>query len=179
MTAVAENDLQQRRTRIRQRELLLTLQRWAPAYRDVAGDCLSYVFELADATEPEREWLRQQVAQRGLPQVAGPTIDQLRAEGRRANAAASAAFLVGDHVRARDLIDDARVYGALFETEWVKLHQFISAQSGYTPGMSEKPQPREPEPKQPVIERPIDLQDEPDLKKPETVPMPVPDERPA
>lgn len=129
MTAVAENDLQQRRSRIRERELLLALERWAPAYRDVAGDPLSYVFEIAEATEAEQVWLRERITANGMPETAGRTHDQLRDEGRRANAAASAAFLAGEFAMARDLIDDARVYGALFETEWVKLHQFISAQT--------------------------------------------------
>ncbi|GIF13721.1 hypothetical protein [Actinoplanes teichomyceticus] len=130
MTAVAESDdLQQRRTRVRRRELLLTLERWAPAYRDVAGDCLSYVFEIAGAGEQERAWLRRHVAEHGLPQAPGRTAEQLLAAGRQANAAAGAAFLAGDYDRARDLIDDARAYGALLEVEWGKLHRFIDAQA--------------------------------------------------
>jgi hypothetical protein len=130
MTAVVESDdLQQRRGRIRQRELLLALEQWAPAYREVAGDAMRYVFELADATEDERSWLRDQVARNGgLPKTAR-TAEELRALGGQANAAASAAFLAGEYDRARDLVDDARAYGALFDGEWARLHQFITARA--------------------------------------------------
>ncbi|GAA2642610.1 hypothetical protein [Paractinoplanes durhamensis] len=118
MTALA-----QRRTKVRQQELLLALEQWAPAYRNVAGDALRYVFEIAAATEEEQAWLREQA-------VPAPARDaeQLRTAGRAANAAASAAFLAGEYGRARDLIDEARAHGALFDGEWVKLHQFIDAQ---------------------------------------------------
>jgi hypothetical protein len=175
VTALAENDLRDRRTKIRERELLLALERWAPAYRDVAGDVLTYVFEIAEATEPERDWLRQRVAANGLPATPGPTHEQLRAAGRQANAAASAAFLAGDYGRARDLVDDARAYGALFETEWVKLHQFISAKAGYVPVMTENEELPELT-ERPDIERPVDLQDAPRHEKPG--PVPVPHEKP-
>jgi hypothetical protein len=130
MTATVESDdLGQRRTKIRQRELLLALEQWAPAYRDVAGDALRYVFEIAAATEDEKSWLRAQIARNGgLPKTAR-TSEELRELGGQANAAASAAFLAGEYDRARDLVDDARAYGALFDGEWAKLHQFIDAQA--------------------------------------------------
>src|SRR4051794_28576021 len=111
MTAVVENDdLAQRRTKIRQRELLLALEQWAPAYRDVAGDMLRYVFEIAEASEAEQTWLREQVAENGMPETAR-TAEEVRALGGQANAAAGAAFLAGEFDRARDLVDDARAYG--------------------------------------------------------------------
>jgi hypothetical protein len=126
VTAVVESDdLQRRRGEVRRRELMVLLEQWAPADRAGAGDRLHYVFEIAGATDGEQAWLRQQ------PLPATPrSADELRAAGRRANAAASAAFLAGDYDRARDLIDEARAYGELFETEWVKMHAFIDAQSG-------------------------------------------------
>jgi hypothetical protein len=125
MTAVVENDdLQQRRAKIRERELLLALEQWAPAYRNVAGDSLHYVFEIAGATEEEQAWLRKQA----VPKVSRSAED-LRAQGRQANADASAAFLAGDYDRARDLIDDARVYGALLDGEWARLHEFIASRA--------------------------------------------------
>src|SRR4051794_22926244 len=101
MTAVEESeDLRRRRVKVRQRELLLALEQWAPAYRNVAGDCLRYVCEIAGATEDEQTWLRQHVADAGLPQVATRSAEDMRAAGRQANAAASAAFLAGDYERA-------------------------------------------------------------------------------
>jgi hypothetical protein len=130
MTAVAESDdVLLRKADIRRRELLLTLELWAPAYQNVAGDSLRYVFGIAAATEDEQSWLRQQVADNGMPQATPRSAEELRAEGQQANAAASAAFLAGDYDMARNLIDDARVYGALFEGEWTKLHHFISAKA--------------------------------------------------
>jgi hypothetical protein len=129
MTAVVESDdLQQRRSKIRQRELLLTLEQWAPAYRNVAGDSLRYVFEIASATEEEQAWLRRQVETDGFPKTAR-SAEELRELGGQANAAATTAFLAGEYDKARDLIDDARAYGALFDGEWVKLHQFIDAKA--------------------------------------------------
>jgi high-affinity Fe2+/Pb2+ permease len=125
---VGSDDLEERRAKIRQRELLLTLEQWAPAYRDVAGDMLRYVFGIAAATEAEQEWLREQVAKNGMPKTAR-TAEELRTLGGQANAAASAAFLAGQYDQARDLIDDARAYGALLDGEWARLHQFIDAQS--------------------------------------------------
>ncbi|HEX5201733.1 hypothetical protein ACFQS1_21785 [Paractinoplanes rhizophilus] len=126
MTAVAETDvLRGRKARIRQRELLLTLEQWGPAYRNVAGERLHYVFEIAEATEEERAWLREHIAKNGMPE-SGRSAEEMRAAGGRANASASAAFLAGDYERARDLIDEARAYGALFEAEWERLHEFIS-----------------------------------------------------
>jgi hypothetical protein len=127
MTAVAEDELQARRARIRQRELLLALERWAPEHRN-AGETLSYVFEITSATEEERHWVRRQVAKDGLPS-APRTAEDLREQGRRANAAAGAAFLAGDYAAARDLIDDALAHGALYEGEWTKLHHFIASRT--------------------------------------------------
>jgi hypothetical protein len=129
MTAVVETDvLRGRKAKVRERELLLTLEQWGPAYRDVAGEGLHYVFEIAAATEEEQAWLRAHIAKNGMPEQ-GRTAEELRAEGGRANASASAAFLAGDYDRARDLIDEARAYGALFEGEWERLHQFIAVQA--------------------------------------------------
>ena len=129
MTAVVEPDvLQDRKAKIRRQQLRLTLEQWAPAYRNVAGDRLRYVFEIAAATEDEQAWLRRHVADNGMPE-AGRGAEEMRAAGQRANAAASAAFLAGDYERARDLIDEARAYGALFEAEWTRLHAFITAKA--------------------------------------------------
>ncbi|WP_433305695.1 hypothetical protein ACQP2F_18780 [Actinoplanes sp. CA-030573] len=131
---MAEPDvLRKRRADVRRRELILALEQWAPAFRDVAGDVLRYVAEIAEATEPERTWLREHVAAHGLPTGPARTADDLRAAGRRANAEASAAFLAGDYDRARDLIDEARAHGALFEAEWERLHAFITAQAPKRP----------------------------------------------
>ena len=130
MTAVVEPDgLQERRAMVRRRELLLMLEQWAPAGRNVAGDSLHYVFELTGATEAEQAWLRKHVADNGMPPAAGRTPEEIRAAGRQANAAASAAFLAGDYDRARDLIDEARAHGALFAGEWSQLHDFIAARA--------------------------------------------------
>lgn len=129
MTAVVEPDgLQERRTKVRRRELLLMLEQWAPVSRTVTGDALHYVLELAAADEAEQAWLRKHVADNGMP-AAGRTAEQIREEGRRANAAASTAFLAGDYDRARDLIDEARAHGALFAGEWANLHEFIAARA--------------------------------------------------
>ena len=127
MTAVAETDvLRGRKAKIRQKELLLILEQWGPAYRNVAGERLHYVFEIAEATDEEQTWLREHIAKNGMPE-SGRSAEEMRAEGGRANASASAAFLSGDYDKARDLIDEARAYGALFEGEWERLHQFIAA----------------------------------------------------
>jgi hypothetical protein len=127
MAAATEgDDLRRRRERIRERELLLALEQWGPAYREVAGDPLRYVFEIVEATDGERDWLRRRVAENGLP-AATRTAGEMRAEGGRANAAANAAFLAGDYDSARNLIDDARAYGALLDGEWARLHEFLAA----------------------------------------------------
>jgi hypothetical protein len=124
------NDLDRRRSKIRQRQLLLALEQWGPAYQQVAGGWLGYLVEITDATGEERTWLEQHVAEHGMPAGitggAGEWHELRRAQGRQANAAASAAFLAGDYDNARDLIDDARAYGAVLETEWRLLHEFIS-----------------------------------------------------
>ncbi|MDR7275088.1 hypothetical protein [Catenuloplanes atrovinosus] len=136
MTAVVEpttahgDDLEQRRAKIRRRQLLMAVEQWAPAYRDVAGGWLRYVAEITGATEEERAWLEQQVAAHGLPEAVRTDWFELRlAQGREANAGATAAFLAGDFGRARDLIDEARACGAVLETEWEHLHEFITART--------------------------------------------------
>ena len=121
MTAVAENDLQRRRAKLRERELLLALEQWA-------GDDLEHVFTITTATEEEQAWLRRQT----VPQPAR-TAEELLAIGRRANAEAGTAFLAGDYDRARELIDDARAHGALFDAEWVRLHEFIATRAAIKP----------------------------------------------
>jgi hypothetical protein len=130
---VSGEDLDRRRAKIRQRQLLLAVEQWAPAYQRVAGGWLPYLCDLTDATDDERAWLERQVAADGLPaETAGGTDEWhelRRAQGRQANAAASAAFFAGDYPRARDLIDEARAYGALLEAEWRRLHEFLSAQA--------------------------------------------------
>ena len=143
MTATADSgtelggDLQERRSKIRQREILLKWEQWGPAYRHVAGDSLGYVCEIVDATDDERAWLRKHVAENGMPDGAGRSAEEWyalrREQGRQANAAASAAFLSGAYDRARDLIDDALAHGSLLETEWVRLHHFISARVAERP----------------------------------------------
>jgi hypothetical protein len=125
---IAGADLQRRRERIRERELLLALEQWGPGYREVAGDPLRYVFEIVGATQAEQAWLRRQVEENGMP--AEPrTGDEIRAAGGRANAAANAAFLARDYEAALDLIDDARAYGALLDGEWARLHEFIAGRA--------------------------------------------------
>ena len=137
MTALAEpnataddDELGQRAAKVRRKQLLLTLEQWGSAYRTVAGDWLSYVGDIADASEDERAWLRQHVAEHGAPRELGRPPEEWhevrRERGRRANAAASAAFLTGRYDEARDLIDDAYAYGDLLETEWRRLHEFIT-----------------------------------------------------
>jgi hypothetical protein len=137
MTAVTESgttfsdDLQRRQATIRRRQLLLALEQWAPAYQQVAGGWLLYVVDLTDATAEESAWLEKQVAENGMPDEPAHSADEWHAVrrtlGRQANAAASAAFLAGDYDRAQDLIDEARAYGAVLETEWRRLHEFIAA----------------------------------------------------
>jgi hypothetical protein len=127
------NDLDGRRSKIRRRQLLLALEQWAPAYQQVAGGWLGYVSDITDATEEERAWLEQHVAKNGMPDESarggGEWHELRRAQGREANAAATAAFLAGDYDRAHDLIDDARAYGAVMASEWQQLHEFIAARA--------------------------------------------------
>lgn len=127
------DDLDQRRTKIRQRQLLLALEQWAPAYQKVAGGWLGYVGDITDATAEERAWLEEYVAKNGMPDAAAHEWSEVRLrQGREANAAATAAFLAGDYDRARDLIDEARAYGAVMAAEWQKLHEFIEARASET-----------------------------------------------
>jgi hypothetical protein len=122
-------DLDERRSKIRRRQLVLALEQWAPAYQQVAGGWLGYVCDITDATDDEKTWLEQYVARNGMPDATAREWHEVRrTQGREANAAATAAFLAGDYDRAHDLIDDARAYGALTDTEWQKLHAFIDAQ---------------------------------------------------
>ena len=139
MTATADSgielggDLPDRRSKIRQREILLKLEQWGPAYQHVAGEWLDYVGDIVGATDDERAWLRQHVAEHGKPETTDRSdadwCELRRAQGREANAAASAAFLAGDYDRARDLIDEALAYGGLLEAEWTRLHEFIAAKA--------------------------------------------------
>lgn len=122
-----EHDLEQRRAAVRRTEILLTVEQWG--LRDLAV--------LVGATDEEQAWLRQYVADNGEPPDAGLSAEQWselrREQGRRANAAASAAFLAGNYDTARELVDDARAHGALMETEWVRLHRFIASQAPARP----------------------------------------------
>ncbi|MDP9795176.1 hypothetical protein J2S43_003688 [Catenuloplanes nepalensis] len=138
MTATVENvpalgdDLEQRRVKIRRQQLLMATEQWAPGYREVAGGWQKYVCEITSATDEERAWLEAHVAAHGLPDVmrsAEEWFELRRAQGGQANAAATAAFLAGDFDRARDMIDVARAYGAVLETEWLRLHEFVSARA--------------------------------------------------
>jgi hypothetical protein len=127
--APMSDDLDQRRAKIRERQLLLALEQWAPAYQQVAGGWLGYVCDITDATAEEKAWLEQYVARNGMPDATAREWHEVRqAQGREANAAAMAAFTAGDYERAHDLVDDARAYGALLESEWERLHEFIAAQ---------------------------------------------------
>jgi hypothetical protein len=127
--ALMSDDLDRRRSKIRERQLLLALEQWAPGYQQVAGGWLGYVCDITEATAEEKTWLEQHVAKNGMPDATAREWHEVRrTQGREANAAATAAFLAGDYERAHDLIDDARAYGALFETEWQQLHEFIAAQ---------------------------------------------------
>jgi hypothetical protein len=120
---MGDDDLDRRRSRIREQELLLALEQWEPDYAGV----------ITGATPAEREWLQQHAASQGPADRTARDADQWhelrRRQGQQANAAASAAFLAGDYARARDLIDDARAYGAIPENEWQRLHAFIAAQA--------------------------------------------------
>ncbi|MGX6601304.1 hypothetical protein ACWKSP_04065 [Micromonosporaceae bacterium Da 78-11] len=137
MTAVTgarpELDLQDRRAAVRRKEILLKVEQWGPGYRSDADDWTAEVGEFVDATDEELTWLRQYVAANGRPQDVDRSTEQWsqlrREQGRQANAASGAAFLAGAYDAARDLIDDARAYGALMETEWVRLHTFIVAKA--------------------------------------------------
>jgi hypothetical protein len=116
--AMMGDDLDRRRSKIRERQLLLALEQWGPAY----------VGNITDATPEEKAWLEQYVAKNGLPDATAREWHEVRrAQGREANAAAMTAFAAGDYDRASDLIDDARAYGGLFEAEWLRLHEFIAA----------------------------------------------------
>jgi hypothetical protein len=127
------DDLDRRRSKIRQRQLLLALEQWAPAYQQVAGGWLGYVSDITDATAEESAWLERYVAKNGMPdggaRGAGEWHELRRTQGREANAAAAAAFLAGDYDRAHDLIDDARAYGAVMAAEWQRLHEFIATRA--------------------------------------------------
>jgi hypothetical protein len=124
------DDLDQRRTKVRRQQLLLALEQWAPAYQQVAGGWLGYVSDITDASAEERQWLEQYVVEHGMPDANGREWHEVRrAQGREANAAATAAFLAGDYERAHDLVDDARAYGAVMESEWQQLHEFITSKA--------------------------------------------------
>jgi hypothetical protein len=112
--------LDRRRVAVRQRQLLLALEQWGPAY---AG-------RVAQATDEELAWLKQQRVPGAAVRDAAEWAEIRQTRGRQANAAASAAFGAGDFARARDLIDEARAYGAVLETEWQHLHEFIDAKAG-------------------------------------------------
>jgi hypothetical protein len=113
------DDLDRRQAKIRERQLLLALEQWGP----------DYVFHITEATGAEKKWLEQQVAENGAAQATPRDWPAVRrAQGREANAAATAAFLAGDYERAHDLVDDARAYGTMTETEWRQLHAFIATQ---------------------------------------------------
>jgi hypothetical protein len=124
-----EQDLRERQIAVRRTELLLKLEQWGPRYRRSAGDWLRDFGDLVDATAEELTWLGQYVTANGMPPETDLTTDEWfdlrREQGRQANAAASAAFLAGAYDAARDRVDDARAHGALTETEWVRLHEFI------------------------------------------------------
>ncbi|GAA0462939.1 hypothetical protein Ade02nite_29580 [Paractinoplanes deccanensis] len=123
------DDLDRRRAAIRQRQLLLALEQWGP----------SYVGRITKASEEELAWLKRQKAPAGPARSAAEWNEIRREQGRQANAAASAAFGAGDYARARDLVDEARAYGAVLETEWQRLHEFIDAKAG--PEAPPRPEP--------------------------------------
>ena len=115
-------DLDRRRSKIRERQLLLALEQWAPAYQQVAGGWLGYECDITDATAEERTWLERHVAENGMPDGAAREWHEVRrAQGRAANAAATAAYLAGAYARA---------YGAMTAHEWERLHAFIAANDG-------------------------------------------------
>ncbi|MEU8817562.1 hypothetical protein [Actinoplanes sp. NPDC048796] len=112
--------LDRRRTAVRQRELLLALEQWGP----------DYVGRVTQATDEEMAWLKKNGVVGTTVRSAAEWDEIRRVRGRQANAAASAAFSAGDYARARDLIDEARAYGAVRETEWRHLHEFIDSKAG-------------------------------------------------
>ncbi|MEV4350830.1 hypothetical protein AB0J83_40755 [Actinoplanes sp. NPDC049596] len=122
--------LDRRRLAVRQRQLLLALEQWGPAY----------VGRVTQATDEEMAWLKQH----GIPTMTvrdAAEWNQIRRDqGRQANAAASAAFAAGDYARARDLIDEARAFGAVTDLEWQNLHRFVDQKAGPEAGQEARPE---------------------------------------
>ncbi|MFF5076395.1 hypothetical protein ACFY36_05040 [Actinoplanes sp. NPDC000266] len=112
--------LDRRRTAVRQRQLLLALEQWGP----------EYVGRVTQATDDEMAWLKKHGVPSATVRSAAEWDEIRRVRGQQANAAASAAFSAGDYARARDLIDEARAFGAVRETEWQHLHEFIDSKAG-------------------------------------------------
>ncbi|GLY03871.1 MULTISPECIES: hypothetical protein [Actinoplanes] len=120
------DELAARRAKVRERQLVLALERWACGYSQVAGGWLPYLTTITAASDAEKTWLEGYVAEHGIP--AGPTgMDEVWARGRKAELAATTAFLAGEWDRSRDLVDDAWAYDAVLEGEWRRLHDFITA----------------------------------------------------
>ncbi|WP_143234773.1 hypothetical protein [Paractinoplanes atraurantiacus] len=112
--------MDRRRTAVRQRQLLLALEQWGP----------EYVGRVTQATDDEMAWLKKHGVPATTVRDAAQWDELRRVRGQQANAAASAAFSSGDYARARDLIDEARAFGAVRETEWQHLHEFIDSKAG-------------------------------------------------
>jgi hypothetical protein len=123
-------DLAARRAQVRERELLLLLEQWGPGYQRVAGDGVRYAAEIAKATDAEWVWLREYVTAHGIPAEIARNPQEwhrlLRDQGKRASSDANAAFKAGDYETARDLLDDALLYGDLSENAWVRLHAHVT-----------------------------------------------------
>lgn len=133
-----QQDLTERRTAVRRKEILLALDQYGPGYQRVTGNGLRYVSEIVDATAQERRWLADHVADHpevwDAPQFSHTEVDRLRQEqGRAAFTAADTAFTNEDHTAARNHLDDAFAYGELSEPEWRQLHDHISAHDASRP----------------------------------------------
>jgi hypothetical protein len=135
-TGEFRDDLDRRQSRVRQSQLLLAAEQWAPADEDFGDGWLLEVCTIMDATDDEAAWLGTQVARVGRSaddqQDSGEWHEIRRTRGRLANAAATAAFLAGEFGEAHDRVDEARAYGALLESEWRGLHALIAARAAET-----------------------------------------------
>ena len=111
-----EHDAQDRRDRVRQRQLILRIELDAPKYhRVVPGGAGRYISETVNATREEWNWIARYIEEH--PEVLhGPerSVDDIKqyrlTEARDAWTAAEKAFEAGDYRQVLDLLDTAEVF---------------------------------------------------------------------